>query len=153
MKAVVQRVAQAKVTIDGEVSGAIERGLLVYLGVGKGDGERERDWMIDKITGLRIFSNDEGKFDKSVLDVSGKLLVVSQFTLYGDVKKGRRPSFDGAMPPIEAEKLYDAFVARARSVIGVETGRFGAHMMVESINDGPVTILLDTQSITDKTAP
>jgi len=149
MKAVVQRVWAAKVTIDDEVSGAIERGLLVYLGVGKGDGERERDWMIDKITGLRIFSNDEGKFDKSVLDVSGKLLVVSQFTLYGDVKKGRRPSFDEAMPPADAEKLYDAFVARARAVIGVETGRFGAHMMVESINDGPVTILLDTR---DRTA-
>jgi D-tyrosyl-tRNA(Tyr) deacylase len=144
MKAVVQRVASAKVTIDGNVSGAIERGLLVYLGVGRGDGERERDWMIDKITGLRIFSNDEGKFDKSVLDVSGRLLVVSQFTLYGDVKKGRRPSFDGAMLPAEAEKLYDAFVVRARDVIGVETGRFGAHMLVESVNDGPVTILLDS---------
>jgi D-tyrosyl-tRNA(Tyr) deacylase len=103
---------------------------------------------------LRIFSNDEGKFDKSVLDVvGGKLLVVSQFTLFGDVKKGRRPSFDAAMPPAEAEKLYDAFVGRARGVIGVETGRFGAHMMVESINDGPVTILLDTQANADKTAP
>jgi D-tyrosyl-tRNA(Tyr) deacylase len=154
MKAVVQRVSRATVTIDGEVSGAIDRGLLVYLGVGKGDGERERDWMIDKITGLRIFSNEEGKFDKSVLDVAGgKLLVVSQFTLYGDVKKGRRPSFDGAMPPGDAEKLYDAFVTRARAVIGVETGRFGAHMLVESINDGPVTILLDTTAIADKTAP
>jgi len=150
MRAVVQRVSRAKVTIDGEVSGAIERGLLVYLGVGKGDGDGERDWMIDKITGLRIFSNDEGKFDKSVLDVSGKLLVVSQFTLFGDVKKGRRPSFDAAMPPAEAEKLYDAFVARARDVIGVETGRFGAHMMVESMNDGPVTILLDSAM---RTAP
>lgn len=153
MRAVVQRVSRAKVTIDGVVSGAIDQGLLVYLGVGKGDGERERDWMIDKITGLRIFSNDEGKFDKSVVDVGGKLLVVSQFTLYGDVKKGRRPSFDSAMAPAEAEKLYDAFVARARHVIGVETGRFGAHMMVESINDGPVTILLDTHAIADKTAP
>ena len=153
MRAVVQRVARASVTIDGEISGAIERGLLVYVGVGREDGERERDWMIDKITGLRIFSNDEGKFDKSVLDVGGKLLVVSQFTLYGDVKKGRRPSFDAAMPPADAEKLYDAFVVRARDVIGVETGRFGAHMMVESINDGPVTILLDTRAIADKTAP
>jgi D-tyrosyl-tRNA(Tyr) deacylase len=153
MKAVVQRVSRASVTIDGSVAGAIDRGLLVYLGVGRGDGERERDWMIDKICGLRIFSNDEGKFDKSVLDVGGKLLVVSQFTLYGDVKKGRRPSFDGAMPPAEAEKLYDAFVARARGVVGVETGRFGAHMLVDSINDGPVTILLDTPAIADKTAP
>ena len=153
MRAVVQRVSRAKVTIDGTVSGEIDRGLLVYLGVGRGDGDRERDWMIEKVTGLRIFSNDDGKFDKSVLDVSGKLLVVSQFTLYGDVKKGRRPSFDGAMPPAEAEKLYDAFVARARGVIGVETGRFGAHMLVESINDGPVTILLDTQTILDRTQP
>ena len=153
MKAVVQRVSRAKVTIDGDVSGAIDHGLLVYLGVGKGDGERERDWMLDKITTLRIFGNDEGKFDKSVLDVGGKLLVVSQFTLYGDVKKGRRPSFDGAMAPGDAEKMYDAFVTRARAVIGVETGRFGAHMMVDSVNDGPVTILLDTQTITDKTAP
>ncbi len=144
MKAVVQRVSRAKVVIDGEVSGAIDHGLLVYVGVGKGDGDGECDWMIDKITTLRIFSNDEGKFDKSVLDVSGKLLVVSQFTLYGDVKKGRRPSFDGAMPPAEAEKRYDAFVARARGLIGVETGRFGAHMLVESENDGPVTILLDS---------
>jgi D-aminoacyl-tRNA deacylase len=144
MKAVVQRVSRAKVIIDGDVSGAIDHGLLVYVGVGKGDGDAERDWMIDKITTLRIFANDEGKFDKSVLDVAGKLLVVSQFTLYGDVKKGRRPSFDGAMPPAEAEKLYDAFVARARGVIGVETGRFGAHMLVESENDGPVTILLDS---------
>ena len=144
MRAVVQRVSRAKVTIDGEISGAIERGLLVYLGVGKGDGDRERDWMIDKITGLRIFGNDAGKLDKSVLDASGKLLVVSQFTLYGDVKKGRRPSFDDAMPPAEAEKLYDGFVSRARDVIGVETGRFGAHMLVESVNDGPVTILLDS---------
>jgi D-tyrosyl-tRNA(Tyr) deacylase len=144
MRAVVQRVSRAKVTIDEELSGAIDHGLLVYLGVGEGDGDGERDWMIDKITGLRIFSNDEGKLDKSVLDVGGKLLVVSQFTLYGDVKKGRRPSFDGAMPPAEAEKLYDAFVTRARGVIGVETGRFGAHMLVESVNDGPVTILLDS---------
>jgi D-tyrosyl-tRNA(Tyr) deacylase len=144
MRAVVQRVSRAKVTIDGEVSGAIDHGLLVYVGVGKGDGDGERDWMIDKITTLRIFGNDDGKFDKSVLDVSGKLLVVSQFTLYGDVKKGRRPSFDAAMPPADAEKLYDAFVARARGVLGVETGRFGAHMLVESVNDGPVTILLDS---------
>ena len=126
------------------MSGAIERGLLVYLGVGRGDGERERDWMIDKILGLRIFPNDEGKMDKSVVDVGGKLLVVSQFTLYGDVKRGRRPSFDGAMPPADAERAYESFVATARGKIDVATGRFGAHMLVDSINEGPVTILLDT---------
>jgi D-tyrosyl-tRNA(Tyr) deacylase len=144
VRAVVQRVSRASVTIDGQVSGAIERGLLVYLGVGRGDGERERDWMIDKILGLRIFPNDEGKMDKSVVDVGGKLLVVSQFTLYGDVKRGRRPSFDGAMPPADAERMYEWFVATARGKIAVETGRFGAHMLVDSINEGPVTILLDT---------
>ncbi len=156
MRAVVQRVARATVTIEGVPSGTIERGLLVLLGVGRGDGERERDWMLDKILGLRIFENDLGsppqsggakrKMDKSVLDVGGKLLVVSQFTLYGDLKKGRRPSFDGAMPPLEAEKAYESFVARARDKIAVETGRFGAHMLVDSINDGPVTILLDTSA-------
>lgn len=145
MRAVVQRVSRARVTIDGDVCGKIDRGLLVYVGVGRGDGERERTWMIDKIIGLRIFSNDEGKMDASVVDVSGGLLVVSQFTLYGDTKRGRRPSFDGAMPPKEAEREYDAFVTAARARIAlVETGRFGAHMLVDSANDGPVTILLDT---------
>jgi len=146
MRAVVQRVSRAVVTVDGERTGAIERGLLVYLGVGRGDGERERAWTIDKILGLRIFPNDEGKFDRSVLDVAGALLVVSQFTLYGDVKRGRRPSFDGAMPPAEAEREYERFVAAARERIAVETGRFGAHMMVDAVNDGPVTILLDTSA-------
>ena len=159
MRAVVQRVSRARVRIfdrdvppvadpstDGAVSGAIDRGLLVYLGVGRGDGERERAWMIDKILGLRIFPNDEGKMDKSVLDVSGKLLVVSQFTLYGDVRRGRRPSFDGAMRPAEAEAEYERFVSAARERIAVETGRFGAHMLVDAICDGPVTILLDTSA-------
>ncbi|HEY1955827.1 MAG TPA: D-aminoacyl-tRNA deacylase [Polyangiaceae bacterium] len=146
MRAVVQRVARGRVTISDEVSGAIERGLLIYLGVGHGDGERERAWMLDKILGLRIFPNEQGKFDRSVLDVSGKLLVVSQFTLYGDVRRGRRPSFDGAMPPAEAEREYEKFVAAARERIGVETGRFGAHMLVDALNDGPVTILLDTSA-------
>lgn len=142
MRAVVQRVARASVTIDGTVSGAIDRGLLLYLGVGKGDGDAERAWMLDKMLGLRIFPNDAGKMDKSVVDVGGSLLVVSQFTLYGDVRKGRRPSFDDAMPPAEAEKQYDAFVREARARIRTETGRFGADMKVESINDGPVTIWL-----------
>jgi D-tyrosyl-tRNA(Tyr) deacylase len=147
VRAVVQRVSSAKVTVDGDITGAIERGLLVYLGVGKGDGPKERAYLIDKIVNLRIFSNDDGKFDQSVLDVGGALLVVSQFTLYGDVRRGRRPSFDGALPPEEAERAYEAFVtdARARG-IRVETGRFRAHMLVESVNDGPVTIWLDTAS-------
>lgn len=144
MRAVVQRVGAARVEIDGAVVGSIERGLLVYLGVGKGDGDTERAWMLDKILGLRIFQNEAGKMDKSVLDVGGALLVVSQFTLYGDVRRGRRPSFDGAMPPAEAEAAYERFVREARERIRVETGRFGADMRVFSENEGPVTIWLDT---------
>lgn len=151
MRAVVQRVRWAKVEVAGEVTGEIDRGLLVYLGAGKGDGDAERAWLLQKILGLRIFGNDAGKMDKAVSDVGGALLVVSQFTLYGDVSRGRRPSFDGAMPPEEAEKAYDAFVQDARtSGLRVETGRFRADMLVSSANDGPVTLLLDTSS---RTAP
>ena len=145
MRAVVQRVAWAKVEVDGETTGAIEKGLLVYLGAGKGDGDDERAYILSKVLGLRIFENAEGKMDQSVVDVGGALLVVSQFTLYGDVKKGRRPSFDGAMPPEEAEKAYDAFVKDARATgIEVQTGRFRAMMKVSSLNDGPVTIWIDS---------
>jgi D-tyrosyl-tRNA(Tyr) deacylase len=147
MRAVVQRVSRAKVEIDSSTAGAIDRGLLIYLGVGRGDGERERAWMVDKIATLRIFPNDEGKMDRSVVDISGGLLVVSQFTLYGDVSRGRRPSFDGAMPPADAEREYEKFVEAARARVSrVETGRFGAHMLVDAVNDGPVTILLDTNA-------
>ena len=145
MRAVVQRVLWAKVEVDEQIVGQIERGLLVYLGAGKGDGEEARAFVLSKIIGLRIFENDEGKMDKSVLDVGGALLVVSQFTLYGDVRRGRRPSFDDAMPPAEAEAVYDSFVREARAHIRVETGRFRAHMRVESLNDGPVTIWIDSQ--------
>lgn len=144
MRAVIQRVMRASVTIDGAIAGAIEQGLLVYLGVGKGDGEKQRVWLLDKILGLRIFSNAEGKMDKSVVDVGGALLVVSQFTLYGDVYKGRRPGFDAAMPPGEAEAMYDVFVREAKTRIKTETGRFGADMKVESLNDGPVTFIIET---------
>ena len=145
MRAVVQRVAWAKVEVDGETTGAIEKGLLVYLGAGKGDGDDERAYVLSKVLGLRIFENAEGKMDQSVVDVGGALLVVSQFTLYGDVKKGRRPSFDGAMPPEEAEKAYDSFVRDARATgIEVQTGRFRAMMKVSSLNDGPVTIWIDS---------
>ncbi|HSO35603.1 MAG TPA: D-aminoacyl-tRNA deacylase, partial [Labilithrix sp.] len=126
--------------------GAIERGLLVYLGAGKGDDAAARAWTLGKVLGLRIFPNDEGKMDRSVVDVGGALLVVSQFTLYGDVSKGRRPSFEGAMPPEEAERAYDAFVAEARAAgLTVATGRFRADMKVTSENDGPITIWLDSQ--------
>jgi D-aminoacyl-tRNA deacylase len=145
MRAVVQRVSWAKVEVSGEIVGAIDRGLLVYLGAGKGDGEAERAYVLSKVLGLRIFPNDEGKMDLSVVDVGGALLVVSQFTLYGDVRKGRRPSFEGAMPPGDAELAYEAFVRDARAQgITVATGRFKADMRVSSLNDGPVTIWLDS---------
>jgi D-aminoacyl-tRNA deacylase len=145
MRAVVQRVSWAKVEVDDETVGAIERGLLVYLGAGKGDGEAERAYVLSKIVGLRIFENEAGKMDKSVTDIKGAMLVVSQFTLYGDVRRGRRPSFDGAMPPAEAEQAYETFVAEARALgIVVATGRFRADMKVTSLNDGPVTILIDS---------
>jgi D-aminoacyl-tRNA deacylase len=145
MRAVVQRVSWAKVEVSGELVGAIDRGLLVYLGAGKGDGEPERAYVLSKVLGLRIFPNDEGKMDLSVVDVGGALLVVSQFTLYGDVRKGRRPSFEGAMPPEDAELAYEAFVRDARAQgLTVATGRFKAEMRVSSLNDGPVTIWLDS---------
>ncbi len=144
MRAVLQRVTEAKVDVDGATVGAIEHGLLVYLGVGRGDGNAERALLLEKILNLRIFENEAGKFDKSVLEVGGSLLVVSQFTLYADATKGRRPSFDDAMPPAEAERAYDAFVAAARTRLRVEAGTFRAHMRVSSVNDGPVTIWVDT---------
>ncbi len=147
MRAVVQRVARSKVTVDDAVTGQIEKGLLVYLGVGKGDTNADRAYVLDKICGLRIFENDAGKFDKSVADVGGSILVVSQFTLFADVTKGRRPSFDGAMPPEVAEQEYEAFVADAKAKLGadrVATGKFRAHMIVSSDVDGPVTIWIDS---------
>ena len=144
MRALVQRVAWAKVEVDGEITGEIGPGLLVYLGAGKGDGSAERAYVLQKVVGLRIFEDDAGKMNRSVEDVGGALLVVSQFTLYADVRRGRRPSFDDAMPPAEAEKAYDAFVAEARARIKVETGRFRAHMRVSSLNDGPVTLWIDS---------
>jgi D-tyrosyl-tRNA(Tyr) deacylase len=145
MRAVVQRVAWAKVEVEGEVVGQIDRGLLVYLGAGKGDGEAERAYVLSKVLGLRIFENDAGKMDHSLVDIGGSLLVVSQFTLYADLKRGRRPSFDAAMPPEEAERAYDAFVHEARAQkIMVATGKFRADMKVSSLNDGPVTIWIDS---------
>jgi D-tyrosyl-tRNA(Tyr) deacylase len=140
----VQRVVSARVEVDGEITGAIERGLLVYLGAGKGDGEAERAYVLQKVLGLRIFEDEAGKMNHSVEDVGGALLVVSQFTLYGDVRRGRRPSFDDAMPPEDAEKAYDSFVREARARVRVETGRFRAHMRVSSLNDGPVTLWIDS---------
>ena len=144
MRALVQRVSWAKVEVEEQLVGAIERGLLVYLGAGKGDGDAERAYVLQKVLALRIFEDDAGKMNLGVADVGGALLVVSQFTLYGDVRRGRRPSFDDAMPPEEAERAYDAFVREARGSIRVETGRFRAHMRVTSLNDGPVTLWIDS---------
>ena len=144
MRAVVQRVRFAKVKVDGAVVGAIDRGLLVYLGIGQNDGVSEASYVLEKIVNLRIFNDDEGKMDKSVLDVAGELLVVSQFTLYGDVRRGRRPSFTEAMAPGDAAHAYDAFVSEAKKRIRVACGRFGADMQVTSLNDGPVTLWIDS---------
>lgn len=147
MRAVLQRVSRAKVTVDGEVTGEIGQGILVLVGVGAGDTDADAAYLVEKTVNLRIFSDDEGKMNRSVLDVSGGLLVVSQFTLYADTRKGRRPSYIGAASPDEANRLYEVFVTEARKHLAtVETGRFQAMMDVELVNDGPVTILLDTSN-------
>jgi len=145
VRAVVQRVTQASVEIDGEVVGAIGTGLVVLLGVKPGDDQRAIDFLAEKIANLRIFCDDEGKMNRSLIDVGGAALVVSQFTLYGDCRKGRRPSFIDAAAPEVAEPLYERFVARMREIgLSVETGRFAADMKVGLINDGPVTLILDS---------
>lgn len=145
MRACIQRVSEARVSIRGEVVGVIGHGLVVLLGIGETDTEREVAWMADKIASLRIFEDDAGKMNRSLTDVGGAMLVVSQFTLFGDCRKGRRPSFIAAAPPQLAEWLYDAFVARVRGAgIHVATGKFREHMMVSLVNDGPVTLWIDT---------
>jgi D-tyrosyl-tRNA(Tyr) deacylase len=144
VRAVVQRVKNARVEVGGAIVGAIERGLLVYLAAGKGDTDVDRNWLLSKVLNLRVFENDAGKMDKSVLDTGGALLVVSQFTLYGDVRRGNRPSFDGAMPPEDARRAYESFVSSARERIRVETGQFREHMQVIADNDGPVTIWIES---------
>jgi D-tyrosyl-tRNA(Tyr) deacylase len=145
MRAVVQRVSRARVTAGDEVTGEISRGLLVLLGVGNEDEQASADYLSDKIVGLRIFEDDSGKMNKSVTDVGGGVLVVSQFTLYGDVRRGKRPSFDDAAPPEKARALYQYFVERIRAAgLRCETGKFQEMMQVELVNDGPVTILLDS---------
>ena len=145
MRAVVQRVSRAEVRIAGESVGRIGRGLLVLVAAGLDDSEADVAWLADKIAVLRIFPDDAGLMNRSVVDIAGALLVVSQFTLYGDCRKGRRPSFVGAMPPVPAEALYERFLARlAASGVPVERGRFGADMQVELENDGPVTLIIDS---------
>ena len=144
MRACIQRVSQASVTVDGEISGEIGAGLVVLLGVEPNDGDDEVRWMADKCVELRIFEDDQGKMNRSLIDTGGAMLVVSQFTLLGDCRKGRRPSFIGAAQPEHAERLYDQFVAHVRSRnIEVATGIFRAHMDVALVNDGPVTLLLE----------
>ncbi|MCX8071948.1 MAG: D-aminoacyl-tRNA deacylase [Candidatus Binatia bacterium] len=145
MRAVVQRVSRACVRVEGHVVGAIGPGLLVLLGVAAGDSEADARWLCDKILNLRIFSNEAGKFDRSVLDIGGGVLVVSQFTLLADVAKGRRPSFTGAALPEQAHSLYEYFARLVKqSGLPTATGEFGAHMEVELVNDGPVTIVIDS---------
>jgi D-aminoacyl-tRNA deacylase len=145
MRAEVQRVSRAKVTVNGEVRGEIGLGLLVLLGVGREDTEADATYVAEKIAGLRIFEDDHGKMNRSVVDAGGSVLAVSQFTLYGDVRRGRRPSFDAAAPPEKALALYEFFVERIRAAgLRCETGRFQETMQIELVNDGPVTILLDS---------
>jgi D-aminoacyl-tRNA deacylase len=149
MRAVVQRVSRASVTVEGRVTGAIERGLLVLLGAGAGDGDKDLAYVVDKVVNLRIFADDAGKMNRSVVDVGGGVLVVSQFTLYGDARQGRRPAFIGALEPVTAKALYEQALQaiRAAGVTRVEAGEFGADMAVELVNDGPVTILLDSRKL------
>jgi len=148
MRACVQRVSQASVTVAGEITGRIECGLLVLLGVASGDTDDDAHQLAQKIVELRIFNDNDGKMNRSLLDTGGAVLVVSQFTLLGDCRKGRRPSFTEAAPPNEAQRLYEKFVsAVAGQGVRVETGRFREHMDVALVNDGPVTLLLDTRTL------
>jgi D-tyrosyl-tRNA(Tyr) deacylase len=145
MRAVIQRVTRARVSVEGEVCGQINRGLLVLLGVAKSDTQADADYLAQKISRLRIFENENAKMNLSVKDIGGGILAVSQFTLYGDVRRGRRPSFDDAAAPEAARPIYEYFVKQIReSGLVCETGRFQAAMEVELVNDGPVTILLDS---------
>jgi D-aminoacyl-tRNA deacylase len=145
VRAVIQRVSRAKVTVDGEITGEIGRGLLVLLGVAGTDTRADADYLADKIIGLRIFEDSGGKMNLAIADIAGAVLAVSQFTLYGDVRRGRRPSFDAAAPPQPARELYEYFVEKIRAAgIRCETGKFQEMMQVELVNEGPVTILLDS---------
>src|SRR5690349_1240249 len=143
MRAVVQRVTRGRVSVGAEVTGEIGHGLVVLLGVGRKDGEGDAEYLASKVAGLRIFADESGKMNRSVAETGGSILAVSQFTLYGDVTKGRRPAFDAAAPAEQARKLYEHFIAKAASLgVSCQSGRFQENMQVELINDGPVTILL-----------
>ena len=146
MRAVVQRVTRASVSVDNTVTGSIEQGFLVLLGAGHGDTVADVKYMVNKISGLRVFPDHKGLMNLSVQDIGGGILAVSQFTLYGDCRKGRRPSFVGALAPDKATILYELYIKQTRALgIPVETGVFGAHMDVELLNDGPVTLLIDSR--------
>jgi D-tyrosyl-tRNA(Tyr) deacylase len=146
MRVVLQRVKEASVLVDGEVKGKIGKGAVLLLGVTHGDAESDADNLVDKCAGLRVFEDDEGKMNLSCMDVGGQFLVVPQFTLYGDTRKGRRPSFTDAAEPETAEKLFERFVERARETgIGVATGCFGQKMLVQIENDGPVTLIIESK--------
>jgi D-tyrosyl-tRNA(Tyr) deacylase len=148
MRAVVQRVLQGQVSIEGKPVGQIDKGLLVYLSVGKGDTLKDAEFMAEKLVNLRIFEDQAGKMNRSLLDVSGQILLVSNFTLHGDCRKGRRPSFDAAAEPTLAQELYEKVIELiVEQGVPVETGAFGAYMHVSSINDGPVNFLLDTSRL------
>lgn len=145
MRAVVQRVSRASVSVGGEAVASIGAGLLVFAAVGKDDADADADYLVDKIVNLRVFPDDAGRFDRSALDMGASLLVVSQFTLYGDARKGRRPSFTNAAPPGEAQERFAGLVERFRAAgLPVQTGRFQEMMDVELVNDGPVTLILDS---------
>lgn len=144
MRVLLQRVSEARVRVDGEVVGAIGRGFVVLVGVTHGDGQEQAAWLANKVAGLRIFEDDEGKMNLSLDRVGGSVLVISQFTLYGDASKGRRPSWSAAARPEEAEPVVDYFIERLRAeALTVDTGVFGAHMEVEIHNDGPVTLMIE----------
>lgn len=144
MKLVVQRVSHASVEVDGEITGKIDEGLMALVGFGENDSQREADYMARKVSKLRVFADEDGRMNKSLLDINGKLLLVPQFTLYGKVKK-YRPSFHRALNPDEATELFDYFVEKCREYIEVETGVFGAFMKVDLLNNGPVTIILEKE--------
>ena len=150
MRAVIQRSKKSKVTIDGKVNGEIDHGYVVLVGFTEGDNEAIIDKMVNKIVNLRIFEDDQGKINLSILDVNGSILSISQFTLYANCKEGRRPSFTEALNPTDATKLYDLFNEKLREYVLVETGVFGADMKVEIYNDGPVTIVLDSNELFNK---
>lgn len=146
MRTVVQRVSRGRVVVDGRETGSIGTGFVILLGVGGDDGREDAEYLAEKIVNLRVFEDSDGKMNLSLKDVGGELLIISQFTLHGDCRKGRRPSFTGAAPPEKAEALYDEFVSMCRQKgVNVETGQFQAHMQVELINDGPVTLIINSK--------